>query len=44
MLAVLLVGLVAYLIISRDRAHSSARRAREELDAATAPPPVEPGD
>jgi glucan phosphoethanolaminetransferase (alkaline phosphatase superfamily) len=33
LLAVLLVGFVAYLLVSRDRAHSSARRAREERDA-----------
>jgi hypothetical protein len=31
-LAALLIGFVAYLLVSRDRAHSSARRARDELD------------
>jgi hypothetical protein len=43
-LAVLLVGFVAYLLVSRGRAHAGARRAREELESATAPPPVEPGN
>jgi len=36
-LAVALTCFVAYLLVSRGRAHSSARRAREELDAASAP-------
>jgi glucan phosphoethanolaminetransferase (alkaline phosphatase superfamily) len=35
-LAALMIGFVAYLLVSRDRAHSSARRAREEREAATA--------
>jgi glucan phosphoethanolaminetransferase (alkaline phosphatase superfamily) len=38
LLAAGLVAFVAYLVVSRGRAHSSARRAREELDAAAAPP------
>ena len=42
-LAVLLVGFCAYLIVSRGRAHAGARRAREELDAGNAPPPADPG-
>ena len=40
-LAGLLIAFIAYLIVSRGHAHSNARRAREELDNATAPP-VEP--
>ena len=40
-LAALLLGFIAYLVASRGRAHSSARRARKELDDATAPPPVD---
>jgi hypothetical protein len=39
-LACALLGLVAYLIVSRNRAHSSARRAREEA-AARPPEPAE---
>jgi hypothetical protein len=39
-LACLLLGLVAYLIVSRNRAHSSARRAREEAAARPAEPPT----
>jgi hypothetical protein len=35
-----LLGLIAYLIVSRNRAHSNARRAREEMEA----PPAEPSD
>jgi glucan phosphoethanolaminetransferase (alkaline phosphatase superfamily) len=37
-LAVVLIAFVAYLLVSRDRAHSSARRAREERGAAAARP------
>jgi hypothetical protein len=40
LLACALLGLMAYLIASRNRAHSSARRAREE----TATRAAEPGD
>jgi glucan phosphoethanolaminetransferase (alkaline phosphatase superfamily) len=43
LLAVLLVGFVAYLLVSRDRAHSSARGARAEREAATTHP-AEPND
>ena len=43
-LAGVLVGFVVYLVVSRGRAHSSARRARQELDAASAPPPANPKD
>jgi len=35
-LAALMIGFVVYLLVSRDRAHSSARRAREEREAASA--------
>jgi glucan phosphoethanolaminetransferase (alkaline phosphatase superfamily) len=42
-LAGLLVAFIAYLMVSRDRAHSSARRARESSTEAAAAPPVEPG-
>jgi hypothetical protein len=37
-LAGLLLAGIAYLMISRERAHSSARRARTERDEALAPP------
>jgi hypothetical protein len=37
-LAVLLVGLIAYLLVSRGHAYSSARRASEERDAAASRP------
>lgn len=40
--AALLVGFIAYLLWSRDRAHATADRARGELRAATAPPPPAP--
>jgi hypothetical protein len=43
-IAAIVVGFIAYLLWSRDRAHSKADRAKEELREATAPPPVEPGD
>jgi hypothetical protein len=39
-IAALLVGLVVYLLWSRDRAHSKADRAQNELRAAAAPPPT----
>jgi hypothetical protein len=38
LLAVGLLAFVAYLLVSRGRAHSNARRARDELDAAATPP------
>jgi hypothetical protein len=38
LLACLLVGFVLYLLLSRDRARSDERRAREERDSAGAPP------
>jgi len=38
LLACLLVGFVLYLLLSRDRARSDERRAREERDSASAPP------
>jgi len=38
MLAGLLLAGIAYLVISRERAHSSAHRARTERDEALAPP------
>lgn len=42
-IAAILVGFVVYLLWSRDRAHAKADRARDELEAATAPPvPAEP--
>jgi glucan phosphoethanolaminetransferase (alkaline phosphatase superfamily) len=34
----LLIVVVGWLVVSRDRAHSHARRAREDLAEATAPP------
>ena len=37
LLATLLVGFVAYLVVSRHRAHADARRARDERDASPAP-------
>jgi glucan phosphoethanolaminetransferase (alkaline phosphatase superfamily) len=40
-LACLLIAFIAWLFISRDRAHSSARRARKELDDAAVPPSAE---
>ena len=42
----LLLAGIAYLLISRDRAHSSARKARKELDDVGSPPspPSEPVD
>jgi hypothetical protein len=42
LLAAGLIAFVAYLIVSRGRAHSSARRAREDLETATAPPTEPP--
>ena len=42
--AVLLIGFIAYLLVSRDRAHSSAARAQKELEDATTPPPEAPPD
>jgi energy-coupling factor transporter transmembrane protein EcfT len=44
LLATLAVVLIAYLSVSRDRAHSSARSARKERDEARAPsvPPDDP--
>jgi hypothetical protein len=44
MLAGLLLAGIAYLVISRERAHSSARKARTERDEVMAPPasPDEP--
>ena len=41
LLAAGLIAFVAYLLVSRGRAHASARRAQEELDAATAQPPAD---
>jgi hypothetical protein len=43
-LAGLLVAFIAYLVVSRDRAHGHARKARKLLEDATAPQPVEPTD
>lgn len=37
--AVLLVGFIGYLLLSRDRARSKERRAHDELRAAAPPPP-----
>jgi glucan phosphoethanolaminetransferase (alkaline phosphatase superfamily) len=42
-LAGLLIAFIAYLLVSRGRAHSNARRARRELDDASARP-VDPSD
>jgi hypothetical protein len=43
LLACALLGFIAYLIVSRNRAHSSARRARDEPDD-SAPKPVDPSE
>jgi energy-coupling factor transporter transmembrane protein EcfT len=43
-LAVLLLAVVAYLVVSRDRARSSVRRSRKERDEAVAPPSPPPTD
>jgi hypothetical protein len=43
-LTVLLLAVIAYLVVSRDRARSSVRRSRKERDEAAAPPspPADP--
>lgn len=40
--AVLLVGFIVYLMLSRDRARGKERRAHDELRDVTAPPPPPP--
>jgi hypothetical protein len=44
LIAALLVGFVAYLLWSRDRARSQADDVRDELRAATTPPEPEPSE
>lgn len=41
-LAGLLLAFIAYLVVSRDRAHAGTRQARQERDEAVASPPVQP--